>query len=69
MVLALRVVDHPVLGPIRQPLPMPQLKGMDVGALRPAPRLGEHSAEILAETGFASHEIDALVAAGVVGVA
>ncbi|TML17924.1 MAG: CoA transferase [Actinobacteria bacterium] len=66
---AVRVVDHPVLGPIRQPLPMPQLKGMDVGALRPAPRLGEHSAEILAETGFASHEIDALVAAGVVGVA
>jgi crotonobetainyl-CoA:carnitine CoA-transferase CaiB-like acyl-CoA transferase len=66
---AVRVVDHPVLGPIRQPVPMPQLNGMDVGTLRPAPRLGEHSAEILVETGFAPSEIDALVAAGVVGIA
>ena len=65
---AVRVVDHPVLGPIRQPVPMPQLTGMVAGALRPAPRLGEHSAEILAETGFSSDEIDALVTAGVVGI-
>ena len=66
---AVRVVDHPVLGPIRQPVPMPQLSGMDVGVLRPAPRLGEHSAEILGETGFSPHEIDALVTAGIVGIA
>jgi crotonobetainyl-CoA:carnitine CoA-transferase CaiB-like acyl-CoA transferase len=66
---ALRVFDHPVLGPIRQPVPMPQMPGMDTAALRPAPRLGEHSTEILSETGFSAPEIDELIAAGIVGVA
>jgi crotonobetainyl-CoA:carnitine CoA-transferase CaiB-like acyl-CoA transferase len=66
---AVQLVEHPVLGPIRQPVPMPRLTGMDTSALRPAPRLGEHSIEILAETGFASDEIDALVAMGIVGIA
>ncbi len=65
---ALRVFEHPVLGPIRQPVPMPNFPGMNVDALRPAPRLGEHSAEILAEAGYSSTEADALIDAGVVGV-
>ncbi len=34
---------------------------------RPPPRRGEHSAEILASVGYAPGQIDALVAAGVVG--
>jgi crotonobetainyl-CoA:carnitine CoA-transferase CaiB-like acyl-CoA transferase len=66
---ALHVFDHPVLGPIRQPLPMPQMPGMQTTTLRPAPRLGEHSTEILTETGFTAVEIDEFVATGVVGVA
>jgi crotonobetainyl-CoA:carnitine CoA-transferase CaiB-like acyl-CoA transferase len=36
---------------------------------RPAPRLGEHTREVLAECGYGDHEIDALIAAGVVHVA
>ena len=36
---------------------------------RPAPRLGEHTREVLAESGYGDPEIDALVAAGVVHVA
>lgn len=35
------------------------------GALRPAPRLGEHSAEILREAGYADAEIEAMIASGV----
>ena len=65
---ALRVYDHPVLGKIRQPIPMPMLPGMDADNLRPAPKLGEHSVEILEQHGFSSDEIDGLIAAGVVGV-
>lgn len=36
---------------------------------RPAPRLGEHSREVLRESGYTDAEIDALVAAGVVATA
>jgi crotonobetainyl-CoA:carnitine CoA-transferase CaiB-like acyl-CoA transferase len=39
--------------------------GTPPGALRPAPRLGEHSVEILGEAGYTAAEIDALIAAGV----
>lgn len=37
--------------------------------LRPAPRPGEHSADVLREAGYATGEIDALVAAGAVATA
>ena len=36
---------------------------------RPAPRLGEHTREVLSECGYATSEIDALAAAGVVAIA
>lgn len=65
---ALRVYDHPVLGPIRQPVPMPRMPGMDPAVLRPAPRLGEHSIEVLRESGYDQAAIDQLIAAGVVGI-
>ena len=65
---ALRVFEHPVLGPIRQPVPMPHMPGMDIDGLRPAPRLGEHSAQILAEAGYSAAEAASLIDAGVVAV-
>jgi crotonobetainyl-CoA:carnitine CoA-transferase CaiB-like acyl-CoA transferase len=35
------------------------------GGLRPAPRLGEHSVEILREAGYADDEIEAMIASRV----
>ena len=61
---ALRVYQHPVLGPIRQPVPMPRMAGMDPAALRPAPRLGEHTREVLAQHGYGQAEIDQLIESG-----
>jgi crotonobetainyl-CoA:carnitine CoA-transferase CaiB-like acyl-CoA transferase len=65
---ALQVFDHPVLGPIRQPVPAPRLLGMDTKTLRAAPGLGEHSIEVLEECGFEPAEIESLVAGDIVGV-
>jgi crotonobetainyl-CoA:carnitine CoA-transferase CaiB-like acyl-CoA transferase len=65
---ALEIFDHPVLGPIRQPVPAPRLEGMETKALRFAPSLGEHSVRVLQECGYQPAEIEALVSASVVGV-
>jgi crotonobetainyl-CoA:carnitine CoA-transferase CaiB-like acyl-CoA transferase len=37
-------------------------------ALRPAPRLGEHSVEILREAGYGKAEIEAMIASRVTAV-
>ncbi len=60
--------DHPVLGRIRQPLPEPHFDAMGTTSLRPAPRLGQHSEEILLEHGYAKEDIADMVGSGVVGV-
>lgn len=39
--------------------------GFAVAPPRPAPRLGQHTAEVLAETGFAAEEIERMASAGV----
>jgi len=65
---SLAVFDHPVLGPIRQPLPAPHLGGMATADLRPAPRLGEHSVEILREAGLDDAAIAELLERGIVKV-
>ena len=58
--------QHPALGPLQgvaQPL---RLDGQRAAMQRPPPMHGEHSAEILAEFGFSTEEIQALAAAGTV---
>lgn len=59
--------DHPVLGPVRQANPAVRFRGERTGSLRPAPRLGEHNAEICAELGFDTDEIERLAREGAFG--
>ncbi|MEZ5559572.1 MAG: CoA transferase [Pseudomonadales bacterium] len=57
--------DHPVAGRIRQPRPAARFDRTPARITRPAPTLGEHSAEILSDLGL---DGAALAAAGIVGV-
>ena len=47
-----RQLDHAVLGPIRQPRPAPRFDGVAPEAVPWAPRLGQHTREVLAEAGL-----------------
>jgi crotonobetainyl-CoA:carnitine CoA-transferase CaiB-like acyl-CoA transferase len=55
--------DHPVAGRIRQPRPAARFDRTPAAVRSPAPVLGQHSAELLAEVGLAADE---LAAAGAV---
>ena len=58
-------IDHPSEGRLRQIGIPVRLSGTPVASTqRPAPRLGEHSAEVLAEIGYSSTQIAQLAAAG-----
>ncbi len=59
-------VKHPSEGEIRSMRPGPQWSETPVETLRLAPRLGEHSVEILGEAGLSQAEIDALLRDGVI---
>lgn len=63
----LSVIDQPGLGPLRRVRPVPAFDGVDPDAIAPAPRLGEHGRDVLAEVGLGPREVDALTDAGVVG--
>jgi crotonobetainyl-CoA:carnitine CoA-transferase CaiB-like acyl-CoA transferase len=65
----LRSVDHPIMGPVRQPAPAPLIDGARPTPGDPAPAVGRHTREVLREAGFPAAEIDALLADGVVRVA
>ncbi|MGA9275946.1 CaiB/BaiF CoA transferase family protein [Ilumatobacter sp.] len=60
-------IDHPELGEYRSVRSPIRLKGVDTAPTAPAPSLGEHGRSVLAEAGLSTEEIDALVAAGVIG--
>jgi crotonobetainyl-CoA:carnitine CoA-transferase CaiB-like acyl-CoA transferase len=70
-ILAERFEEHPALPGL--PLigfPAHLAQGMlGIEQMKPPPRIGEHSAAILAELGYAAEEITALAAQGVVGLA
>jgi crotonobetainyl-CoA:carnitine CoA-transferase CaiB-like acyl-CoA transferase len=62
-------VDQPGYGPARM-LAFPVKASATPGTIRrPAPRLGEHTAEVLSELGLAKPEIERLAAAGIVALA
>jgi crotonobetainyl-CoA:carnitine CoA-transferase CaiB-like acyl-CoA transferase len=52
--------DHPDIGRVRQPKPAARFDRTPAAIQGPAPRIGEHSAAILAELGFEDPEIEQL---------
>jgi crotonobetainyl-CoA:carnitine CoA-transferase CaiB-like acyl-CoA transferase len=60
-------VEHPVAGRLRQARNAARFGATPVEPPRGAPQLGEHTAEVLAESGFSPAEIDRLAAGGVIG--
>jgi crotonobetainyl-CoA:carnitine CoA-transferase CaiB-like acyl-CoA transferase len=63
---SLGLFEHPVIGTLRQPNPVPSFGGRLPGWIRPAPTLGQHTVEILERLEFSPDEIDALSAGGVI---
>jgi crotonobetainyl-CoA:carnitine CoA-transferase CaiB-like acyl-CoA transferase len=62
-VLAMRLIEEleqPTVGRVRQPRPAARFDDTAVGEARPAPRIGQHSEEILAELGFDQNAIAGL---------
>jgi crotonobetainyl-CoA:carnitine CoA-transferase CaiB-like acyl-CoA transferase len=59
------MTDHPTEGRLRMMATPSAWSRTPPDALRPAPRLGEHSVEILREAGYADAEIEAMIASGV----
>src|SRR5277367_4584969 len=57
--------DHPTEGSIRIVRPPVRFGGADCAPRRPAPRLGEHSREILLEAGLGAKEVEDLISRGV----
>ena len=54
--------EHPEMGPYRQARPAARFEGSPSGIAGHAPRLGEHTREVLARLGLDTSEIDALYA-------
>jgi len=61
----IREMDHPTEGRIRTTAPLGQFQGTPTSIRRPAPTLGQHSREILAQAGYDDARIDTLFARGI----
>jgi crotonobetainyl-CoA:carnitine CoA-transferase CaiB-like acyl-CoA transferase len=59
-------LDHPDIGRVRQPVPAARFERTPARIQGPAPRIGEHSAAILAEIGLEAAEIERLAAGQIV---
>lgn len=64
----LQEVEHPAAGSIKQIGPAVKCSATPPAIRRPAPRLGEHTREVLAEAGYVGADTDTLAAEGVIGV-
>ena len=60
------MVEHPTEGRLRMTDPPVRFSASPSSLRLPAPRLGEHSREILAEAGYGAAEIDALIVAAAI---
>ncbi|ALJ16373.1 CaiB/BaiF CoA transferase family protein [Sphingopyxis macrogoltabida] len=63
---AFEIKDHPAVGKFAMPGWPAMVEGQRYETVRPAPALGEHTAEVLAEVGLGAAELEKLKAAGVV---
>jgi crotonobetainyl-CoA:carnitine CoA-transferase CaiB-like acyl-CoA transferase len=61
-----RAFEHTALGPVHQPRPAPLFGGVAIDPAPSAPRLGEHTDEVLREAGWSTDEVAALRADGVI---
>ena len=59
-------VDHPRAGKVKTLGPPVKLSRTPASVRRPAPLFGQHTAEVLAEYGYSSEEIDKFAAAGAI---
>jgi crotonobetainyl-CoA:carnitine CoA-transferase CaiB-like acyl-CoA transferase len=62
-------IDHPTEGRIKQARPPTRFSDDPPGLHRMAPRLGEHSQEVLREVGLSDADIQALIESKAIGVA
>jgi len=60
--------QHPTVGPIVAVRPPTKFSRTPAALTRPAPELGQHTAELLAEAGYAAAEVDALRTAGILTI-
>jgi crotonobetainyl-CoA:carnitine CoA-transferase CaiB-like acyl-CoA transferase len=60
----IETIEQPGLGMIRQSRPAARFEGTPAGIQGPAPRLGEHTEQILAEIGLAPTEIAEMITSG-----
>jgi crotonobetainyl-CoA:carnitine CoA-transferase CaiB-like acyl-CoA transferase len=63
---AVVTVEHPGHGPVSMLGSALHVDGTPLPVRRPAPELGEHTAEVLAELGYSTSEFDQLGERGVV---
>jgi crotonobetainyl-CoA:carnitine CoA-transferase CaiB-like acyl-CoA transferase len=56
----IELMEQPTLGTVRQARPAARFDRTPAAIAGPAPRIGEHTDEILAEAGYSAEEIDAL---------
>jgi crotonobetainyl-CoA:carnitine CoA-transferase CaiB-like acyl-CoA transferase len=58
-------LEHPIIGPMRTIAPPTKFSDLPYAVRGPAPWLGQHTTEVLRETGYADDEIEVLYADGV----